>query len=94
MSSIRTVAVLVVMLGALGFLQYRLWFQKGGIRDMVALKKSIAEQRVENDKLKAQNHQLLAQVKRMQNSKDAVESRARSELGMVKKGETFYHVVK
>lgn len=94
MSSLRTGALLAVMLAAFVFLQYRLWFESGGIRDMVKYKKMLAEQAVENDKLRKRNEELLFQIQRIQNSQDAAESRARSELGMVKKGETFYQVVK
>lgn len=94
MLSIRTSAILVVMTGALIFLQYRLWFEDGGIRDMLKLKKMLEIQTVENDKLKKRNEVLLFQIQRIQNSRDAAEARARGELGMVKKGETFYQVVK
>jgi cell division protein FtsB len=82
------------MAAMLIFLQYRLWFENGGIRDMVKLKKMLAVQTSANDKLRKRNDDLLFQVQRIQNSQDAAEARARSELGMVKKGETFYQVVK
>jgi len=51
-------------------------------------------QTIENEELKKRNALLLFQIKRLRNSKDATEARARNELGMVKKGETFYQVVK
>lgn len=94
MSSLRRSAIAIFLVATLAFLQYRLWFEKGGIRDMVKLKHSLAEQQRENATLKKQNDELYKQVQRIQKSNEAVESRARSELGMVKKGETFYHVVK
>jgi cell division protein FtsB len=84
----------LILLVALGFLQCHLWFEKGGIGDMLHLKKQLAEQQVELETLKKHNDTLLFQVQRLQNSKDATEARARNELGMVKKGETFYQVVK
>lgn len=76
------------------FLQYRLWFEAGGMRDYFQLKKLLSAQSLENEKLKKRNEELLFQVERLQNSRDATESRARNELGMVKKGETFYQIVK
>lgn len=94
MLSLRTSIILIVMTGALIFLQYRLWFQDGGIRDMLKLRKLLEMQLVENGKLKQRNDELLFQIQRIQNSRDATEARARGELGMVKKGETFYQVIK
>ncbi len=84
----------LILLLLLIFLQYRLWFEAGGILDMMRLKKQMAIEQQENDKLKKRNQSLLLQVQHLQQNEDAVESRARQELGMVKKGETFYQVVK
>lgn len=94
MSGLRLNIVAGILLAMLIFLQYRLWFESGGIHDMLKLKKNLALQAKENEQLKKQNEELLFQVKRLQNSQDAVESRARNELGMIKKGETFYQVVR
>ncbi len=94
MFRLRNGVIVMVMLGVLFFLQYRLWFENGGIRDMARLKKMLSAQAVENDKLKKRNDELLVQIERIQNSQDASEARARSELGMVKQGEIFYQVVK
>ncbi len=83
-----------VFAAALLFLQFRLWFESGGIRDMLHLKRQLAVQTVDNERLKKRNEELLFQIQRLQNSRDAVESRARNELGMIKNGETFYQIVK
>jgi len=82
-----------VLVFILLFLQYRLWFEQGGIRDLLHLKKELARQTAENDNIKKHNQALLLQIQRAQHSRDAAELRARNELGMVKKGETFYQVV-
>ena len=84
----------VFLFGAFLFLQYHLWFESDGIKDMVILKQTLAQQASENDKLKKRNEALLFQIQRLQNSQDAPESRARNELGMIKKDETFYQIVK
>lgn len=94
MSTMRLNLLAGFLLAAFIFLQYRLWFDHGGIRDMLQLKEALALQTVENAKLKKRNEELLFQIQRLQNSGDAVESRARSELGMVKQDETFYQVIR
>src|SRR3989344_4286520 len=73
--------------------QYRLWFESGGLIEVFRLKKQLALQIKENDKLKQRNEVLRKQVEYLQTNDNAVESRARQELGMIKTGETFYHVV-
>lgn len=82
------------LLVLLVFLQYRLWLEPGGILDMVHLKKQLVVEQTRNDKLKKRNQVLMLQVENLQKNQDAVELRARQELGMIKKGETFYQVVK
>ena len=94
MSAVRMALLVITLVITLAFLQYRLWFEQGGVGDLLRMKKMIASQKSENATLKKNNDELLFQVQRIQNSKDAAEARARSELGMVKKGETFYQVVK
>jgi cell division protein FtsB len=84
----------VALVFALAFLQYRLWFESGGIIDMLRVKKQLASQLQMNDKLKKRNEKLTQQVQYLQASNEAVEARARGELGMIKKDETFYQVVK
>lgn len=86
--------LLIALLGLLVFLQGRLWFEAGGIRDFLQLKQNIATQTAENEQLKKRNEDLVFQIERLQHSQDAVEARARNELGMVKKDETFYQIVK
>lgn len=83
-----------VLIGLLIFFQYCLWFNPGGIQDWRRIKRQLTFQIEENQALKKRNSQLLFQVERLNASHEAVESRARSELGMVKKGETFYQIIK
>jgi cell division protein FtsB len=90
----RFYATMGLMLGVLLFLQYRLWFESGGIRDMLKLKQQLALEIKTNAAIQKSNVALMDQLKRMQYSQDATESRARNELGMVKTGETFYQVIK
>ena len=83
-------AVLVVMLVAL---QYRLWFAEGGMRDASRLRDSLARQQEEIVRLKERNQILQAEVIDLKSGLQAVEESARSELGMIKEGETFFRVI-
>jgi cell division protein FtsB len=85
--------MVIALFVVFALLQHRLWFQPGGVRDLLLLKKMLAVQTDENARLKQRNEALLFQVQRIQNSKDAVESHARNELGMIKKDEKFYQIV-
>jgi cell division protein FtsB len=90
----RHIKILPILLIALIlFIQYRLWFDHGGIVAMQQLKKQLASQSTENEQLKQRNDNLVLQVQNLQSNQDAIESRARQELGMIKKGETFYQLV-
>lgn len=83
--------ILLVLL--LIFLQYRLWFDDDGVLNMLQLKKQLANAEQVNMALKTRNDDLLKQIQQLQDNQDAIESRARQELGMIKKGEVFYQVV-
>lgn len=83
-----------LMVFILLFLQYRLWYQTGGMRDMWQQKKDLALQVEKNEKMKRVNKELLAQIRRSHGNRDAAEFRARQELGMVKKGETYYQIIR
>ena len=84
------ILLLLVLLGAL---QAKFWFGAGGWRDAQALRATVEAQRIENARLQQRNDALTAEVEDLKSGETAVEERARSELGMVKPGETFYRVV-
>lgn len=77
----------------LAVLQYVLWFGDGGLRDLWQLESQVSEQEAENDRLEARNDALAAEVKDLKSGLDAVEARARLELGMIKEDEVFYQVI-
>ena len=83
----------VVLIGLFILLQYQLWFTPGGLTDIFHLHRQIGVLADENAKLKEKNAILAADVKDLKQGNEAVEERARNELGMVKKGEIFYQVV-
>ena len=83
----------LLLLVLLGGLQAKLWFGAGGWREARALQDTVEAQRIENARLQQRNDALSAEVEDLKSGETAVEERARSELGMVKPGETFYRVV-
>lgn len=82
-----------VLLLAFAGLQAKLWWGNGGVREARQLEARVEEQRRENARLQLRNDALSAEVDDLKSGEAAVEDRARSELGMVKPGETFYRVV-
>lgn len=82
--------ILVILLIAL---QIKLWTGHGGMREVWALEGRVAAQAKENDTLRTRNDALSADVADLKEGTEAVEERARSELGLIKPGETFYQVV-
>jgi cell division protein FtsB len=85
--------LLVALVALLAFLQLRLWFGEGGRRSVADLQQKVEAQTRENGGLKQRNDALAAEVEDLKSGEAAVEDRARSELGMIKPGETFYRVV-
>lgn len=85
--------LLVALVALLAFLQLRLWFGEGGRRSVADLQQKVEAQNRENGGLKQRNDALAAEVEDLKSGEAAVEDRARSELGMIKPGETFYRVV-
>ncbi len=88
---VRWVAlVLIVLLIAL---QMKLWHGNGGVREVETLRAAVKKQGDDNDKLLQRNQALGADVDDLKHGEQAVEARARAELGLIKPGETFYQVV-
>lgn len=84
---IAVLAILFVLL------QFKLWFGTGSMKDVWRLENAIAKQTAENAHLKERNQALIAEVDDLKQGLEAIEERARSDLGMIKKNETFYQVV-
>ncbi len=74
-------------------LQYQLWFGKGGYQDLQLLQQLQVQQTTENTLLQQRNASLAADVEDLKYGTEAIEERARSELGLVKPNEIFvpYH---
>ena len=74
-------------------LQYDLWIGEGSLSAAWKLDKSIEVQQNQNARLKERNQALEAEVIDLKSGLQAIEERARSELGMIKEGETFFQVI-
>ena len=74
-------------------LQYRLWFGDGSVREVARLQGEISAQEEQNSRLRERNRTLAAEVQDLKKGTTAIEERARTDLGMVGKSETFYQVV-
>ena len=84
---------LAALLMVLLLLQFKLWFGDGNLRDVWQLRDAIERQEIENSQLKSRNDALEAEVDDLKKGFAAIEERARKELGMVKKGETFFQII-
>jgi len=82
-----------ILLIFLGLLQYRLWFGKNSVPDYYALKDDVARQELANGKLKQRNKLLYADTDDLKLGLEAIEERARNELGMIKENETFFRLI-
>ncbi|MCV6628190.1 MAG: cell division protein FtsB [Cellvibrionaceae bacterium] len=74
-------------------LQYRLWVGDGSFAHVARLEREIEQRQQENERLAQRNKLLEIEVKALRNGTDAIEERARSDMGMIKEGETFYMVI-
>lgn len=86
--------IVLSLLVLLGYLQYRLWMAEGSYVDVAHLNKEIARQERENAALRERNRILLAEVESLKEGVDTLEERARTNMGMVKEGETFFLFLK
>lgn len=75
-------------------MQYRLWIAPDSLPDAWAVQRKVDAQRRENGQLRERNRNLGAEVRDLKQGHDAVEARARAELGMIKRGETFYQIIR
>jgi cell division protein FtsB len=87
---LRWLALVFVLL--IAALQYPMWLGKGGWLQVRETSRSVAKQHDANVRLKARNEALDAEVRDLKTGFDAIEERARSELGMVRQDEVFFQL--
>ncbi|MDD5300482.1 MAG: cell division protein FtsB [Gallionella sp.] len=86
-------AVTLILAALLLLLQYPLWLGKGGWLKVWGLNRQVEAQQQVNQQAQARNALLDAEVRDLKQGTGAVEERARSELGMVKRDEVFFQVL-
>jgi cell division protein FtsB len=82
-----------LLVALLLLLQYRLWIGDGSLAEVWDLYQQVQAQQKENRQLRERNQALEAEVKDLKQGLEAIEERAREELGMIKRDETFYQVI-
>jgi cell division protein FtsB len=81
-----------ILFGLIAALQYPLWLGKGGWLQVWQMDQQLEAQQEVNQKLELRNAGLDAEVRDLKNGYDAIEERARFDLGLVKQGEVFVQV--
>lgn len=85
--------ITLILLVLLLLLQYPLWLGKGGWLRVWDLHHQVEAQQQANQKTEARNARLDAEVRDLKQGTEAIEERARSELGMVKSDEVYYQIL-
>ncbi len=83
----------VILVALIGLIQYPLWVGKGSWFRVWEVDRQITAQRDKNATLQARNNALDAEVRSLKQGFEAVEERARSELGMIKQDEIFFQLL-
>lgn len=89
-----TKAIITILLVLFVILQYNLWVSEEGVPETIKLQKAVTSQLAINQTLKQRNQILAADVMDLKEGFQSIEERARSDLGMVKSGETYYQLVR
>lgn len=85
---------LVLLLAAIfALLQYQLWLGDGSWPRAEAAREALERQLAENERLRQRNAELEAEVLDLKTGLEAIEERARSDLGLVKQGETYFQII-
>lgn len=85
--------VMIALAALVLALQYRLWFGKNSVPDYWLLQQDVARQHENNQRLLRRNQILMADIDDLREGQDALEERARNELGLIKQNETFFRLV-
>ncbi|MCP4321855.1 MAG: cell division protein FtsB [Psychromonas sp.] len=73
--------------------QYHLWWGKNGLQDNHHLQEAVMLAEASNAELKQRNNMMFSEIDDLKRGSEAIEERARNELGLVKEGETFFRIV-
>ncbi len=82
--------ILIVLAVMLVLVQFRFWQE---VREVRSLRAMVEQQLEENERLEARNEALAAEVEDLRAGLEAIEERARAELGLIREGEEFFLIV-
>ena len=85
--------VLPILVSLLVSLQYALWIGDKNVFDLNRLQSAVEQTKQKNSELDQRNQKLLAEVIDLKQGGETIETLARSELGLIKEGETFYQII-
>jgi len=88
----RKVLIFTLIVGVLA-LQWALWAGKSNIVDLIYLQQTLASLEIKNASLRHRNDRLHADINEIKSRLEAIEARARKELGLILPGETYYQTV-
>ncbi len=83
----------VILLGLLLFLQYKLWWGQGGVRQVQKLQNNVAHQLAINSLWHQKNNKLVKKLDDLKHHRESLEEYARQHMGMISEGEVFYRLV-
>jgi len=83
----------VIFAAAATYLQWTLWFGDKSLVTLSQTRAALTVEQSENERRKTQNDDLAAEINDLKFGEEAMEERARMELGLVKEGETFYKII-
>ena len=86
-------AIVLILVVLLVLLQYRLWLGHGNLQEVAQLEQTKAGKIEENRRMQERNLALAAEVQDLKQGQEAIEERARSEMGMIKPDETYFQIV-
>jgi len=85
--------LMFVLIFLLGLVQYHLWYGKNGLQDKYTLSNEVKIIEESNAELVQRNQMMFSEIDDLKGGLEAVEERARNELGLIKEGETFFRIV-
>lgn len=85
--------LMLVLIIVLSYLQYRLWIGDGSLAHAHRLEGEIKQQQAEIDRMRERNRILDVEVKELKTGLDTIEERARNDIGLIKKDETFFIIL-
>jgi cell division protein FtsB len=85
--------LLGVLIILLVVLQYRLWIGEGSLAHAHRLENEVKLQKAENERMQERNRIMDVEVEELKSGLDTIEERARNDIGLIKKDETFFMIV-